>query len=357
MTSRDIVKDTIHFRNPRRIPYMVLFDMPRFIEERNSEEVEEIQNLLCAYGHDFIILDVEPGKNWKPRQRPSLYQKSGLYSHDEREDEWGVIWKELRVMEHPLAKGWNRAATYPVPDPYAPGRFEEAKESMACYPDRYHLGRVWFTLFERLWMIRGFYNMMLDPYLHYAEFVDLKNRVMAYNIGLIDQWLTLGIDGIYISDDWGGQSSLLINPDDWRRLYKPCYRQMIERAHREDVDVWMHSCGHITEIIPDLVEIGLDVINPIQPQAMDLEYLSRTFAGKLCFYGGVDVQGTLPHGTPQDVRDEVKRLIRLFHTKNGGYIAETSHTILPDTPLENIRTLYRALEEFCGDPDLVLKGV
>ena len=209
---------------------------------------------------------------------------------------------------------------------------------------------------ERMWMIRGFDNMLLDPYLYPDEFSELRERVMDYNIALLRKWIAAGIDGVYISDDWGGQQTLLISPDDWRRYYKPSYARLIDVAHAAGVDVWMHSCGHITEIIPDLIEIGLDVINPIQPQAMDLGELSRRFAGKICFYGGVDVQGTLPHGSPDDVRDEVRDLIRLFRTKKGGYIGETSHTVLPDTPLENIRALFKALETYCGDPDLALNG-
>jgi uroporphyrinogen decarboxylase len=333
----------------------VLIDLPRFIEERNPEEVEEIQKLIRTSQSDFVILDIEPDKNWKPRQRDSLYLKAGSYSHLELEDEWGAIWKETRVVKHPLGDGWD--GDYAVPNPHGHGRFEKAKELISLHPDQYHLGRVWFTLFERLWIIRGFNNMLLDPYLNHDKFVDLRDRVMAYDIGLIDEWLSLDIDGIYISDDWGGQTSLLINPEDWRRLYKPCYRQIVERVHRKNVDLWMHSCGCITEIIPDLIEIGVDVLNPIQPRAMDLEYLSKTFAGRICFYGGVDVQGTLPYGTPQEVREEVKRLIRLFYANNGGYIAETSHTILPDTPIENIRALYMALEEFCTNPDLTWKEV
>jgi uroporphyrinogen decarboxylase len=105
----------------------------------------------------------------------------------------------------------------------------------------------------------------------------------------------------------------------------------------------MHLCGDVTAIIPDLIEIGLNVLNPVQPQAMDVHRLARAFGGKVCFNGGVDVQGTLVRGTPDDVRREVHELIELFGSYNGGYIADTSHSIMPETPLDNIIALYETL--------------
>jgi len=162
------------------------------------------------------------------------------------------------------------------------------------------------------------------------------------------------VDGIFISDDWGGQETTLMNPDDWRRFYKPCYERMFDLIHRAGLHVWMHSCGNVTQIIPDLIEIGLNVLNPIQPQAMSVDELAEEFGGKLCFFGGVDVQGTLPHGTPQEVKKEVKHLIKTFGKYEGGYIGGTSHTILPDTPLRNIEALFEAFDLYCSNPKLVL---
>ena len=121
---------------------------------------------------------------------------------------------------------------------------------------------------------------------------------------------------------------------------------MFERVHSDGAHVWMHLCGDISAILPDLVEIGLDVLNPVQPQAMNVHRLARDFGGKVCFNGGVDVQGTLVHGTPEEVKREVCDLLTLFGKYNGGYIADTSHSIMPETPLDNIIAMYEAFLQY-----------
>gem|GEM_PF-2841421 len=110
--------------------------------------------------------------------------------------------------------------------------------------------------------------------------------------------------------------------------------------------VWMHLCGNVTAILPDLIDIGLNVLNPVQPQAMDVRELAREFGGKVCFNGGVDVQGTLVRGTPEDVRREVHKLVSLFGKFNGGYIGGTSHGVMPETPLDNVIAMYEAFAEY-----------
>ena len=169
---------------------------------------------------------------------------------------------------------------------------------------------------------------------------------MDYNLAVIDQVIARGLDGIFFSDDWGSQRGLLMNPDDWRRFYKPAYAAMFDRVRSRGRHVWMHLCGNVTDIIGDLIDIGLNVLNPVQPQAMDVEHLSREFGGKVCFNGGIDVQGTMIHGSPDDVRDEARRLVDLFGGLRGGYIGGTSHTIMPETPLDNVIALYETFLEY-----------
>ena len=121
---------------------------------------------------------------------------------------------------------------------------------------------------------------------------------------------------------------------------------MFKRVRDGGAHVWMHLCGNVTDIIPDLIEIGLNVLNPVQPQAMDVRELSRRFGGKVCFNGGIDVQGTLIRGTPDDVKREVHTLVDLFGRFQGGYIAGSSHSIMPETPLNNVLAMYQALAEY-----------
>jgi uroporphyrinogen decarboxylase len=197
-------------------------------------------------------------------------------------------------------------------------------------------------------MLRGFNNALMDPYLCPDRFVQLRDLIIEFNLASIREQLGLGVDGIYFSDDWGTQRALLMNPDDWRKWYKPQYKRMFDAVHEGGAHAWMHLCGNVTSIIPDLIEIGLNVLNPVQPQAMDVNALADEFGGRLCFFGGVDVQGTLPHGTTLDVEREARHLINILGRYSGGYIGSTSHTILPDTPLENIVALFRTFREYSG---------
>jgi uroporphyrinogen decarboxylase len=194
-----------------------------------------------------------------------------------------------------------------------------------------------------MWSLCGFNNMLMAPYLDTDNFLHLQDKVMEFNLAKIDEWLKRGVDGIFFSDDWGSQRGLLMNPEDWRKFYKPAYKKMFEHVRSGGAHVWMHSCGNIIAILPDLIEIGLNVLNPVQPQAMDVGLLAREFGGKVCFNGGVDVQGTMVSGTPDDVRREVYELIELFGSFTGGYIGGTSHdAIMPETSLDNIIALYEA---------------
>jgi uroporphyrinogen decarboxylase len=210
------------------------------------------------------------------------------------------------------------------------------------------MGRVWFTLFERFWFLRGFNNALTDPYIYPREFLRLIEKITEFNVASINMRLDLGLDGIFFSDDWGSQTNLLMKPDDWRKWYKPQYRRMFDAVHAGGGHVWMHLCGNVMDIIPDLMDIGLDVLNPVQPLAMPVDVLSKRFGGQLCFYGGLDVQGVLPRGTSREVEDEVRHLISALGCWGGGHVGGTSHTILPDTPTENVVAAFGAFREHSG---------
>lgn len=364
--AREVVRKAVGRRGPAWTPYSIGISPDDLRERWGTAAVERLKEELRALrvperdGHfsaQPIITNVGPTPS-PFRQREgaggeSIPQPFRPLGADEWVDEWGVIWTDPafpRVSGHPLDAGCHLLAQYRLPDPQARGRYDQAREVLMQHPDRYRLGWVWFSLFERLWFLRGFDNMLMDPYLHPAEFAELADRIVEFNVASIDQQLDLGLDGIFFSDDWGTQRGLLMNPDDWRRWYKPRYQRMFEAVQRRGAHVWMHLCGNVTAILPDLVEIGLDVLNPVQPQAMDVDALGAEFGGRLCFYGGADVQGTLPHGTPADVRREVQHLIDIFGRYDGGYIGATSHTILPDTPPANVLALFQAFNDLCGMP-------
>jgi uroporphyrinogen decarboxylase len=168
---------------------------------------------------------------------------------------------------------------------------------------------------------------------------------MHYIIDAGKVLLGMGVDILWCGDDFGGQSGMLIDPLTWRSQVKPRIRYMFEefRKVQPDIKIAWHSCGSILPIIPDFIELGLDILNPIQPLAkgMEPEFLKREYGQDLSFFGGIDVQELLPMGNPQIIKDEVRRRIEILG-KNGGYIIAPAHNIQADTPLENILAFFEA---------------
>lgn len=152
------------------------------------------------------------------------------------------------------------------------------------------------------------------------------------------------LDVLYLADDYSSQRGFIISPQSWRTFFRPYLKRLIDIGHKYGLKIFFHSCGAVRQLIPDLIDIGVDILNPIQIRAEGMlpETLSKEYGKDICFHGGVDLQRTLPFGSVQDVEDEVKRLMDTLG-KYGGYIVAPGHTIQPDTPLENILAIYRTV--------------
>jgi uroporphyrinogen decarboxylase len=251
--------------------------------------------------------------------------------------------------EFPLSKASSKAdiLAYPFPDPLAPGRFDIAREMLAAYgPSHGIIGDVETMFFEISWYLTGLEKFLVDLVTEAAYLPVLMDQVMNYIIGAGKMLLSMGVDILWCGDDFGGQHGMLIDPDVWRQIIKPRIKYMFEefRSVLPGIKLAWHSCGSIIPIIPDFIDLGLDILNPIQPLAkgMDPVFLKREFGKDLVFFGGIDVQDLLPNGTPEMIRDEVRRRIDILG-KDGGYIVAPAHNIQPDTPVENISALFDAV--------------
>ena len=339
MTGKEVFKQAIEFGSPSYIPHSVKIEPEKFLEKDNGK-INQLNDLIDQLNND-ILTDIDAGVYVIDR-----HEKEGnTFWHDE----WGTGWEDdgmgAKTISYPLIEGYDLLEQISLPQPNINTRFAAIDVTLANRDGRYICANVWFTLFERLWMLRGFDNMLVDPYLEYDNFISLRDRIIEYNLEIIDAWLERDVDGIFFSDDWGSQRSLLINPEDWRKFYQPAYEIMFDRVRKGNAHVWMHMCGNIIDILPDLIDIGLNVVNPVQPQAMDIDYLAKEFGGHVCFNGGIDVQGTMVTGTAKQIRDEVYYLCDTLANFNGGYIINTSHTPMPETPLDNLITLLQILIE------------
>ena len=178
-------------------------------------------------------------------------------------------------------------------------------------------------------------NLLVD-FMNNGSFVhDLLRLICDFNLRIMKNLGSYRIDGIYFGDDWGSQKAMLMSPETWRRFIKPYIEEMYSQAHAQGYDVFIHSCGNIAPVLDDLIEIGLNVFNPFQPEVMDLHDLMKRYSKRLAFYGSLSIQKTLPFGTTEDVEEEVRNRISLARTY-GGLIISPSHDLPPDVPVENI---------------------
>ena len=199
-------------------------------------------------------------------------------------------------------------------------------------------------IFEISWFLRGFDSFLTDLACDPDFAVALMDRIQAYLFERARRILEAGqgrLDMMEYNDDVGSQDGLLISPAMWREHLKPRMAEFCKMCRQYNAKVKYHSCGGIRDIIPDLIEIGVDVLNPVQALAagMEPEGLKRDFGHAITFNGGIDTQDLLPHGTPQQVRDATKRLIEVVG-KDGGLILAPSHVFQDDVPVENIIAVY-----------------
>jgi uroporphyrinogen decarboxylase len=181
-------------------------------------------------------------------------------------------------------------------------------------------------------------NLIVDMYRN-PEFVeDLMDGVTEYYMTTIEQMLKFDIDAVSFGDDWGYRDGLLMGVKNWRRFIKPRMARMFALVKEAGKSTYIHSDGNVTAIFPDLIEIGLDVYNPFQPEIMDVYEVKKRFGDRLSFHGGIGVQKLLPFGSPEEVEETAQRMI-VEVGAGGGYILGPSHSILADSPIENVVAL------------------
>ncbi len=213
---------------------------------------------------------------------------------------------------------------------------------MAGTGEDYYARGAWITFFEQLQQLHGFEATLMDLASDRPQLYRLRDELLDFNLSWIDNWLALDYDGLHFADDWGSQTHLLISPRQWRAFFKPVYAAMFSKVRDAGLDVWFHSDGDILAILPDLLEIGVDVLN-CQASVMDREEL-KSYAGRVCFRTDIDRQRILPFVSPDDVKAYIHELFHDLGTADGGIVA--CGEISEDVPLQNIRAMYDAFLEF-----------
>ncbi len=326
---RERVWQAIRHRQPDRVPYHISYTEPARKKLESYYGSPDLESLLGNHmAKQRIRLPYE-------EVRPGFWR-----------DEFGVVWnktidQDIGIVDfYPLQD--RSLAGYRFPDPHDPRRSAGLPAFIAANPDRFRFLSVSYSLFERAWTLRSMPELMVDM-IEAPAFVDeLLDRITAFNLAVLEDDLVYDVDAVIFGDDWGQQRGLLFSPRLWRRFIKPRLALMYGAVKRAGKAVMIHSCGKVQELLPELIELGLDVFNPFQPDVMNPYEMKQQYGDRLTFYGGMSVQRLLPFGTPQQIRDEARRMVDQVG-RAGGFIYAPSHDLPGDIPIENMVALIDAV--------------
>jgi len=262
-------------------------------------------------------------------------------------DDFGVVWETTlrdrgHVLQYPLMQ--PTLTGFEFPDPDAPGRLDGLAAQVERHRDMFIAG-VAGDLWERATFMRPLGELLVDLYEHPTFVHELLDRICEYDLRTLERLMELPLDAVFVSDDYGNQRQLMMSPAQWREFVAPRLARIFDLARSRGLKTMLHSCGCVREIIPDLIALGLDVLHPIQPEALDVFALKREFGRDLTLWGGISTQHTLPHGTPEEVRAEVREKAARLGA-GGGYILEPGITLQEDVPLANVLALIDAARTF-----------
>ena len=355
MRPRERVEIALNHQKPDRCPMQISFT-PEFASRlRRDMELQgkavhnphgggNTYELERALGQDMLLTSVGWANTYYMDNKPYV-------------DEWGIGWTVqpyktpfgtghyTEITSHPLADD-DAISRYRPPDPKRPELYADAAQVIRDFKDEYWIvGVTVTTIFEAAWALRGLEQIMIDMMVDPDLADHLLDIPYQYHLTAAKKLVEMGVDMVWTGDDFGSQHEMLISPKMWRKYFKWRMANLIGelKAINPNVKVAYHSDGDIRRIIPELIEIGLDVLNPIQPSSMNPAEIKSMFGDRLCFWGTIDEQHTLPFGSPKDVQDEVIERLETIGRQGGLILAPTHHVQL-DTPLDNFWAMVETIQ-------------
>ncbi|MHB1461749.1 MAG: uroporphyrinogen decarboxylase family protein [Armatimonadota bacterium] len=328
MIPRDVVKQAFQFTESSELPFLF------------NTSPEQAAGLTAHYG----------GECWRAKARPYITTLAlvdgylsragmGILPGGLQRDQFGSVWNmgsTSHLVEAPLktpsvkgfslpdVRGYIRTYLHPVWE-------QEINSSTESFRMASHV----FGLFERAWTLRGFEQFLVDMVEEPSFCDDLLELIADWMIESLDEILAFPVDAIMLTDDYADQRGMIFGLNRFRELFLPRWKRIFDRVHKAGVYTVLHVCGNAAPALPDLIDCGLDCLESLQPEAMDVYQLKREYGRDVRFIGGLGAQSTLPFGTPEDVTAEVRRL-KSELGRGGGYILAGAKGILEDVPVNNV---------------------
>jgi len=351
LTPRERVLTALRRRVPDRVPREMGFTPPMLEEFRHRTEATD-----SAEHFDFEVRTVDLAPT---RQQVDFSPYLGPLPPDAWVNEWGIghvpgSLYHFHDYVHPLQNisTVKELRAYPFPDVTAEYRYTDMANEVADWHRRGYAVQAEIphpsgTLFECAWLLRGLENLLADFLANPDLAAALLDHLTASGIKSAARLAQAGIDILLTGDDVGMQRRMMMSPQLWRKWLKPRLAEVISAAKKVNPDllVFYHSDGVIDPIIPELIEIGVDILNPVQPECMDPVQLKREYGNDLAFWGTIGTQTTMPFGTPGEVKAVVKERIETVG-QGGGLLLAPTHVIEPDVPWENVVAFFEAVEEY-----------
>ncbi|MGQ9623700.1 MAG: uroporphyrinogen decarboxylase family protein [Candidatus Caldatribacteriaceae bacterium] len=354
MTKEERVLRTIYKRELDYLPSQIYFasqtTKERLKEALGLSSMEELEQYL----DNHLYLTSTMDDVFRYRENHELLKKAeemGFARVDWKRgivyDRWGIgfdMYSDGFCIRHFPLQDEEAIKRFQPPDPYKEGLLFLALEDLKKYSGDYLVVCTGYHgILEKAWGLRGFGEFMLDLALGSKWVEKLLDDITDYKVEVAKQVVRAGFKCAHTGDDFGGQRGLLVSPETWRKYFKPRWARVWRVYKDAGLPVIHHSCGEITKILGDLIDIGLDVLEPVQP-VMNLEYLKREFGKYITFYGGIDTQELLPYRTPEEVKTMARKAIHILG-RGGGLIISPAQEIMRDVPIENVVALVETIRE------------
>ena len=294
--------------------------------DRFGENENRAKQLLDKYPNDFAAFPIVTAPNYDGGDGFGLVKELPPRDETKKGLDAQIIIADMDRLEE-LIK-------------FPPADFVDHSQYNAPDDGRYRVGSWWFCFFERHWSLRGMENALTDFYVYPEQTHKLYGMLTDYYIEVMKMAKkAYNLDGVFTSDDIGMQTGTFFSMEIFQEFFKPYYKRLIDAAHELGMHFWLHTCGNIEMFLDDFIEIGLDVIHPIQKYTMDERKIAEKYGDKICIWAGFDVQQTIPYGTTEDVRKEVRFMLDTYFRKEGRLIMTFGNGITEDCPIDSFEAV------------------